>query len=83
MCVFSLFVHECVVAHMYVCVIPQIILHTLFRKAEEKLKDGERILKEHENIDCIMAVSKNIYTTGKHNDSLSRKCSVHALLPKL
>lgn len=58
MCVFKFIVHERVVAHM--CVIPQIILQTLSKKAEEKLKDGERILKEHENIDSIMAVSKNI-----------------------
>lgn len=40
-------------------VIPQVILKTLLVKAEEKLKDGERILKEHENIDSNMAVSKN------------------------
>lgn len=51
-------VHECVVDH--ICVTPQFILQTLFRKAEEKLKDGERILKEHENIDSTIAVSKNI-----------------------
>ncbi|KAG7524448.1 E3 ubiquitin-protein ligase TRIM11-like [Solea senegalensis] len=35
----------------------KVILHTLLRKAEEKLKDGERILKEHENIDSVMADS--------------------------
>ncbi|XP_076600269.1 cerebellin 12 isoform X1 [Chaetodon auriga] len=35
----------------------KIILQTLLRKAEEKLKDGERLLKEHENIDCTMADS--------------------------
>ncbi|XP_029380549.1 E3 ubiquitin-protein ligase TRIM11 [Echeneis naucrates] len=33
----------------------KVILQTLLRKAEEKLKEGERILKEHENIDCTMA----------------------------
>ncbi|KAF3698968.1 E3 ubiquitin-protein ligase TRIM11 [Channa argus] len=32
----------------------KVILRTLLRKAEEKLKDGERILKEHENIDSNM-----------------------------
>lgn len=51
--------HECVVAH--ICVIQQVILQTLLRKAEAKLKDGERILKEHENIDATMAVSKNFF----------------------
>ncbi|XP_022603845.1 E3 ubiquitin-protein ligase TRIM11-like [Seriola dumerili] len=35
----------------------KVILQTLLRKAEDKLKDGERILKEHENIDCCMADS--------------------------
>uniref|UniRef100_A0A7N8YJE0 Tripartite motif containing 110 n=1 Tax=Mastacembelus armatus TaxID=205130 RepID=A0A7N8YJE0_9TELE len=35
----------------------KVILQTLLRKAEEKLKDGERILKEHENIDSTMADS--------------------------
>ncbi|XP_044076093.1 E3 ubiquitin/ISG15 ligase TRIM25 [Siniperca chuatsi] len=35
----------------------KVILQTLFRKAEEKLKDGERILREHENIDSTMADS--------------------------
>ena len=42
------------------CVVPQVILQTLLIKAEEKLRDGERILKEHENIDSTMAVSKSI-----------------------
>lgn len=42
-------------------VILQVILQTLLIKAEEKLKDGERILKEHENIDSTMAVSPHIY----------------------
>ncbi|KAK2821964.1 hypothetical protein Q5P01_022029 [Channa striata] len=35
----------------------KVILQTLLRQAEEKLKDGERILKEHENIDSTMADS--------------------------
>ncbi|KAG8013900.1 E3 ubiquitin-protein ligase TRIM39 [Nibea albiflora] len=35
----------------------KVILQTLLRKAEEKLKDGERILKEHDNIDSLMADS--------------------------
>lgn len=39
--------------------ISQVILQTLLIKAEEKLKNGERILKEHENIDSTMAVSTN------------------------
>ncbi|XP_036938547.1 E3 ubiquitin-protein ligase TRIM41 [Acanthopagrus latus] len=33
----------------------KVILQTLLIKAEEKLRDGERILKEHENIDSTMA----------------------------
>ncbi|KAI3375286.1 hypothetical protein L3Q82_021783, partial [Scortum barcoo] len=33
----------------------KVILQTLLKKAEEKLRDGERILKEHENIDSTMA----------------------------
>ncbi|XP_071348408.1 E3 ubiquitin/ISG15 ligase TRIM25 [Trachinotus anak] len=37
----------------------KVILQTLLRKAVEKLKDGERILKEHENIDSTMADSLN------------------------
>ncbi len=60
----GLFLHECVVSHT--CVIQQVILQTLLRKAEEKLKDGERILKEHENIDSIMAVSA-IYLNCRGN----------------
>ncbi|KAK9539370.1 hypothetical protein VZT92_004480 [Zoarces viviparus] len=35
----------------------KVILQTLFSKSEEKLKDGERILKEHESIDSTMADS--------------------------
>lgn len=35
----------------------QVILQTLLIKAEKKLKDGEKVLKEHENIDSGMAVS--------------------------
>ncbi|XP_050926114.1 cerebellin 12 isoform X2 [Lates calcarifer] len=35
----------------------KVILQTLLRKAEEKLKDGDRILKEYENIDSTMADS--------------------------
>ncbi|XP_068557613.1 E3 ubiquitin/ISG15 ligase TRIM25 isoform X1 [Cebidichthys violaceus] len=35
----------------------KVILQTLFSKAEEKLKDGERILKEHESFDSTMADS--------------------------
>ncbi|XP_042285802.1 E3 ubiquitin-protein ligase TRIM7 [Thunnus maccoyii] len=35
----------------------KVILQTLLQKAEEKLKDGERILKEHENFDSTMADS--------------------------
>ncbi|XP_071399048.1 E3 ubiquitin/ISG15 ligase TRIM25 [Centroberyx affinis] len=35
----------------------KIILQTLLRKAEEKLQDGERILKEHQNVDRTMADS--------------------------
>ncbi|XP_040910476.1 E3 ubiquitin-protein ligase TRIM11 [Toxotes jaculatrix] len=35
----------------------KVILQTLLRKAEEKLKDGERILKEHENVDSAMTDS--------------------------
>ncbi|XP_013864393.1 E3 ubiquitin-protein ligase TRIM11 [Austrofundulus limnaeus] len=35
----------------------KVILQTLLIKAETKLKDGERILKEHENIDSAMADS--------------------------
>lgn len=42
------------------CGISQVILHTLLIKAENKLKDGERILKENENIDSSMAVSPKI-----------------------
>ncbi|XP_068196669.1 E3 ubiquitin/ISG15 ligase TRIM25 [Antennarius striatus] len=33
------------------------IVQTLLQKAEEKLESGERILREHENIDSIMADS--------------------------
>lgn len=47
----------------HICVVPQVILQTLLIKAKEKLRDGERILKEHENIDSTMAVSKSIQTT--------------------
>lgn len=53
--------HGCGVDH--ICVVPQVILQTLLIKAKEKLRDGERILKEHENIDSTMAVSKSIQTT--------------------
>ncbi|XP_054452031.1 E3 ubiquitin-protein ligase TRIM41 [Anoplopoma fimbria] len=35
----------------------KVILQTLLSKAEEKLRDGERIIKEHESIDSIMADS--------------------------
>ena len=49
-------IHHC---SCTVCVIPQVILQTLLCKAEEKLKDGERILKEHESIDSTVAVSEN------------------------
>ncbi|XP_069567522.1 E3 ubiquitin/ISG15 ligase TRIM25 [Brachyistius frenatus] len=35
----------------------KVILQTLFIKAKEKLKDGERILKEYENMDSAMADS--------------------------
>ncbi|KAL3054755.1 hypothetical protein OYC64_017649 [Pagothenia borchgrevinki] len=35
----------------------KVILQTLLGKAEEKMKDGERILKEHECIDSTMADS--------------------------
>ncbi|XP_041849604.1 cerebellin 12 isoform X2 [Melanotaenia boesemani] len=35
----------------------KVILQTLLIKAEKKLKDGEQILKEHENIDSTMADS--------------------------
>ncbi|XP_061588750.1 E3 ubiquitin-protein ligase TRIM11 [Cololabis saira] len=35
----------------------KVILQTLLVKAEKKLKDGEQILKEHENIDTTMANS--------------------------
>ncbi|KAM7378852.1 hypothetical protein PAMP_004447 [Pampus punctatissimus] len=33
----------------------KVILQTLLQKAEEKLKDGERVLKEHEDFDSTMA----------------------------
>ncbi|XP_028328580.1 E3 ubiquitin/ISG15 ligase TRIM25 [Gouania willdenowi] len=33
----------------------KVILQTLLLKAEEKLQDGEQILKDHENIDSFMA----------------------------
>lgn len=46
--------------------IPQVILQTLLEKAEEKLKDGEKILKEHENIDSTMAVSKTVSACSAH-----------------
>uniref|UniRef100_UPI0037E82F6D E3 ubiquitin-protein ligase TRIM11 n=1 Tax=Semicossyphus pulcher TaxID=241346 RepID=UPI0037E82F6D len=35
----------------------KVILQTLLRKAEEKLREGERILREHENIDNTMTDS--------------------------
>ncbi|XP_059200632.1 E3 ubiquitin-protein ligase TRIM11 [Centropristis striata] len=35
----------------------KVILHSLLIKAKEKLKDGERILKDHESIDSTMADS--------------------------
>ncbi|XP_030017127.1 E3 ubiquitin/ISG15 ligase TRIM25 [Sphaeramia orbicularis] len=35
----------------------KVILQTLLQRAEEKLKDGEKILKEHENLDITMADS--------------------------
>ncbi|KAM9845102.1 E3 ubiquitin/ISG15 ligase TRIM25 [Aulostomus maculatus] len=35
----------------------KVILQTLLQKAEEKLEDGERILKENENIDSVVADS--------------------------
>lgn len=35
----------------------QVILQALLGKADEKLKDGEKILKEFENIDSTTAVS--------------------------
>ncbi|XP_029970075.1 E3 ubiquitin/ISG15 ligase TRIM25 [Salarias fasciatus] len=35
----------------------KVILQTLLDKAEEKLRDGEQILKEHENIDSVMTDS--------------------------
>lgn len=38
----------------------QVILQTLLIKAEEKLKNGENIIREHENIDATMAVSKTV-----------------------
>lgn len=49
--------------------IPQVILQTLLSKAEEKLKDGEQVLKEHENIDSTMAVSKAILLCKGNTDS--------------
>ncbi|KAM3605237.1 uncharacterized protein V6R79_022752 [Siganus canaliculatus] len=33
----------------------KVILQSLLRKAEEKIQDGERILREHDNIDSTMA----------------------------
>lgn len=60
MCVVRLSVAECVCVHICVCL--QIILQTLLSKAEEKLSNGERILKEHENIDSTMAVSQTADT---------------------
>ncbi|KAF0047341.1 hypothetical protein F2P81_000974 [Scophthalmus maximus] len=36
----------------------KVILQTLLTKAEEKLKDGERMLKERENVDSTMADSQ-------------------------
>lgn len=39
---------------------PQVILQTLLIKAEEKLQNGEKIIKEHENIDSTMAVSETV-----------------------
>lgn len=77
-CVF--FAYECVSAHL--CVIPQVILQALLSKAEEKLKDGVQILKEHEGIDLTMAVSKKCLRKTQHNGSFSR-CSVHLVLLKL
>ncbi|XP_012723904.2 E3 ubiquitin-protein ligase TRIM11 [Fundulus heteroclitus] len=41
----------------------KVILQTLLIKAEKKLKDGEKVLKEHENIDSAMADSL------KHDDN--------------
>ncbi|KAE8291324.1 Chromodomain-helicase-DNA-binding protein 8 [Larimichthys crocea] len=40
--------------HLALSHLTLVILQTLLRKAEEKLKDGERILKEHDNIDSLM-----------------------------
>ncbi|KAG7227377.1 hypothetical protein INR49_000382 [Caranx melampygus] len=37
----------------------KVILQTLLKKAEDKLKNGERVLKDHENIDSSMAESQN------------------------
>lgn len=39
---------------------PQVILQTLLIKAEDKLKNGEKIIKDHENIDATMAVSETV-----------------------
>lgn len=48
--------------------ISQVILQTLLVKAEKKLKDGEQILKEQENIDSSVAVSKKIIICAKKTE---------------
>lgn len=45
----------------------KVTVQMLLGKAEDKLKDGERILKEFEKIDSFMAVSKNVYVEEKHH----------------
>lgn len=45
----------------------KVTVQMLLGKAEDKLKDGERILKEFEKIDSFMAVSKNVYVEEKRH----------------
>lgn len=52
-------------------ILQQVILQTLLVKAEDKLKNAEKIIKEHEKIDSTMAVSE----TFQANNKLG--CSVH------
>lgn len=68
---FKVSLYDCFAFLMYGGFSLQVILQTLLIKAEEKLKNGENIIREHENIDATMAVSKTV--KDKH---LKKKTSV-------
>ncbi|XP_034038461.1 E3 ubiquitin/ISG15 ligase TRIM25 [Thalassophryne amazonica] len=44
----------------------KVILETMFRKAEEKLKNGEQILEEHQNLDSTVADETQVEHLGSN-----------------